>query len=354
VANEHVSEASLQLRKGQQVPPLIARDFLRWFGAQRRGYWVVQNIRRELEEAGLETDPDFESAYIDSEIRIRLAKTTAKKKSTNGKTTVVAGAPVTLSEDSPSSRTQTVYDDPTFRISKLAAANREPTSIAPDATVQQAATIMLAKDYSQLPVMTSPREVKGMISWTSIGARLSVGKVGNHVRELMDGHQEISAELSLFQAIPIIVEYQYVLVRGSDARITGIVSASDLSLQFQQLAEPFLLLGEIENHIRRILGDNFSAEEFASLRDRDDGRQKVSSVADLSFGEYIRLLENEGRWKKVKIPIDRSTFCTELDKVREIRNDVMHFDPDGILPEELNRLRHFARFLQRLQAMGLP
>ncbi len=76
----------------------------------------------------------------------------------------------------------------------------------------------------------------------------------------MDGHHEIRAESSLFQAIPIIVEHQYVLVRGSDNRITGIVTASDLSLQFQQLAEPFLLLGEIENHIRRILGDNFSTE----------------------------------------------------------------------------------------------
>jgi predicted transcriptional regulator len=120
---------------------------------------------------------------------------------------------------------------------------------------------MLANDYSQLPVMTSEREVKGMISWASIGTRLAVGRAGNHVRELMDGHHEIRAELSLFQAIPIIVEHQYVLVRGNDNR---------------------------------------------------------------------------------------------MDKVREIRNDVMHFDPDGILPTDLERLRDFANFLQRLQTIGVP
>ena len=162
------------------------------------------------------------------------------------------------------------------------------------------------------------------------------------------------AESSLFQAIPIIVEHQYVLVRGTNNRITGIVTASDLALQFQQLAEPFLLLGEIENHIRRIIGDNFSTEELAAVRDPHEAQRKIDSVASLSFGEYIRLLENEARWKKVKLSIDRGVFRTKLDKVREIRNDVMHFDPDGILPADLEQLRDFAYFLQRLQTIGVP
>ncbi len=63
---------------------------------------------------------------------------------------------------------------------------------------------------------------------------------------------------------------------------------------------------------------------------------------------------NDGRWKKVKVSIDRAVFCTQLNKVREIRNDVMHFDPDGILPADLERLRDFAHFLQRLQTIGVP
>ena len=354
MTNDRLAEISRQLRKGQQLPPVTTRDFLWWFGAQRRGYSVVKSIRRELKKAGLETDPDFESAYIDSPIRIELAKASAKKP-TGGKEGVSAETTSAEAEIGGSSlSTPSAYADPTFRISKLGAANRAPTFIAPDAPVQQAVTVMLANDYSQLPVMTSEREVKGMISWASIGTRLAVGRAGNHVRELMDGHHEIRAESSLFQAIPIIVEHQYVLVRGSDNRITGIVTASDLSLQFQQLAEPFLLLGEIENHIRRILGDNFSTEELAALRDPHDGQRKVASVADLSFGEYIRLLENDSRWRKIKLSIDRAVFCTELDKVRDIRNDVMHFDPDGIPPADLERLRDFAQFLQRLQTIGVP
>jgi hypothetical protein len=211
---------------------------------------------------------------------------------------------------------------------------------------------MLASDFSQLPVMTSEREVKGVISWTSIGTRLVLGRSGTHVRDLMDSHHEIRVDASLFQAIPIIVQHSYVLVRGLDNRILGIVTASDLSSQFQQLAEPFLLLGEIENHIRRILGGKFSSDELSSARDPADGERLVADVSDLTFGEYIRLLENEERWKKLALSIDRTTFCKKLDDVRRIRNDVMHFDPDGIPPTDLDRLRDFARFLQRLQSIG--
>jgi hypothetical protein len=169
----------------------------------------------------------------------------------------------------------------------------------------------------------------------------------------MDQHQEIRADSSLFQAIPIIAQHQFVLVRGADNRITGIVTATDLSLQFQSLTEPFLLLGEIENHIRRILERKFTPEELARIGSETQAEREISGVADLTFGDYIRLLENDERWKVVGIPIDRVVFCKLLDGVRSIRNDVMHFDPDGIPSTDLDTLRDFVNFLRRLQIMGV-
>ncbi len=50
--------------------------------------------------------------------------------------------------------------------------------------------------------------------------------------------------------------------------------------------------------------------------------------------------------------IDRKTFITELNEVRRIRNDVVHFDPDGVGDEDLAFLRRFVTFLQRLQQLG--
>ncbi len=342
---EELSDIANRIGDGQDVPPVTVRTLLSWAGAQRRGSWVVEWIRRNLREAGLATDPDFESAYLDSFIRF-VRVSSQEQHADNEAGAIPIPPPASSAGGSPN------LSDPTYRISKLAAANNPPMRIPPDSLVEEAVTLMLANDFSQLPVMTSERDVKGIISWTSIGTRLVLGRSGKHVRDLMDGHQEISADISLFQAIPIIVQHYYVLVRGHDNRIVGILTASDLNTQFQQLAEPFLLLGEIENHIRRILDGKFSADELASARDPSDGERQVSDVSDLTFGEYIRLLENGNRWNKLAISIDRATFCKQLDDVRRIRNDVMHFDPDGIPQSDLDRLRDFARFLQRLQSIG--
>jgi len=245
------------------------------------------------------------------------------------------------------------YADPIYRISKLASSARKPLSVSPDTKLEEAVTHMLTNDLSQLPVMTSEREVKGMITWTSIGSRLAMGKNCSVVRELMEQHQEIRSDASLFSAIGIIAEHQYVLVRGHDQKITGIVTASDLSLQFQQLAEPFLLLGEIENHVRRVISQRFTLTELESAKYPIDTKRVVTSVADLTYGEYIRLLENPGRWDKLNITVDRKTCIEKFESVRRIRNEVMHFDPDGIPEKDLITLREFARFLQRLQIIDV-
>ena len=241
------------------------------------------------------------------------------------------------------------YADPTYRISKLASATRKPLSVTPDAQLEEIVTHMLTNDFSQLPVMTSERKVRGVISWTSIGSRLAMGKNCSVARELMEPHQEICSDASLFSAISIIAEHQYVLVRGHDQKITGIVTASDLNLQFQQLTEPFLLLAEIENHVRRVISQRFTISELESAKHPADTERIVTSVADLTCGEYIRLLENPERWDKLNSTVDRKTCLEKFKDVRKIRNEVMHFDPNGIPEKDLQTLREFARFLQRLQ-----
>jgi hypothetical protein len=50
--------------------------------------------------------------------------------------------------------------------------------------------------------------------------------------------------------------------------------------------------------------------------------------------------------------MDRKTFISKLDKVRVVRNDVMHFEPDPLDPEDLQLLRDFAHFLARWQQIA--
>jgi CBS domain-containing protein len=339
------------LRRGEASPVLTVRGFLLNWHSYRRGYWIVRMIKGDLATAGLTTVPDFESAYIDSTIVFRLREPEGPVPV--GPTTVhapqedVAAIPV-----EPVSLAA-AYADPTYRLSKLAAANRPPVSVRPDSSLREAVTVMLSNQFSQLPVMTTAREVRGIVSWRTIGSRLALGQAPQTAQDALEPAAEIGSDASLFVALPIIVEHDYLLVRAPDKRVIGIITTSDISLQFQQLAEPFLLLGEIENHIRRIIAASFGTGDLVAIQDPADAQRQVNTVSDLTFGEYQRLLEEPGRWAHTKLPIDRVVFIGLLDRVRDIRNDVMHFDPDGIPLEDLAVLRDFATFLGKLHALGV-
>lgn len=341
-----------ELTRGGSPESVSVRTFLSWFGAFRRGYWIVRRIRDALDAANLETQPDFESAWMDATISFSR-RTQGPQLSEPQDAMVSSDGHIPIGSTSPTPPSSPTFQDPSYRISKLQAANKPVTDISPDSTLTEAITVMMANDFSQLPVMTTERDVKGMLTWQSIGARRGLGLPDGPVRDYMDPHQEILATDSLFNAIPVIVRHGSVLVRGDDRRIQGIITASDLSLQFLQMTEPFLQLSEIENHVRRIINGRITSAELGAFVDPADADRSVESVGDLSFGEYVRLFENETSWARLQLPIDRRVFVRDLETVRRIRNDVMHFDPDGVPPADLDTLRRFATFLQRLQTLGV-
>lgn len=328
------------LRKKKPVEPTTVRDFLWWFGAQRRGPNVVRHIRGELERAGLSTYPDFEGLWLDAPFSFILAENADE---------IVEVDP---SVEAPLEPLLTwITRDPTHRISKLAAANQKVVSVAPDDPFEKVVTLLLARDFSQLPVMTNDRVVKGMVSWKTIGSRLALGNNLRFARDCMEDHHEVRYGQSIFEAIPAIRVFDYVLVRREDQSISGIITGSDLSSQFYTLSEPFLLLSEIENLIRNMLAGRFTVADFDEAKDPGDTRE-IKTVDDLTFGGYLRLLQHPDHWPKVGIPIDRVVFCKDLDDVRMIRNNVTHFDPDGVTAEELEKLRDFKAFLNNLERIA--
>ena len=304
---------------------LPVREFIGWYGKRRRGSLLVKHIRNKMEALQLRTVPDFEFAYIDSKIKIETAG------------------------DSPSGG----LEDPVHRIGTLAAAHNKPMSVAPDEPLKVATTKMQINDFSQLPVMTGERTVKGIISWKSIGTSFSLVGPGAGVRDCMEESvEEISIDAPLYEAIGSIAKHGYLLVRGKDKAVTGIVTETDLSEQFMHLAGPFLLIGEIEGHLRQLIHGKFTVKEM-QLTSEGEGERDISGSADLTFGGYCRLLQNPDYWERLNLAVDRGQFVEHLESVRKIRNDVMHFDPDGLSPEDERMLRGVARFLETLIRKGV-
>ncbi len=154
--------------------------------------------------------------------------------------------------------------------------------------------------------------------------------------------------MHLFDAIGKIAERDVVLVKNHENRIVGLVTTYDISLQFSDLSEPFLLLAEIENYVRRLIDGKFSLEELKAVRDPNDVNRKIENVANLSFGEYIRLLDRPANWDRLGYDLARTECIKQLRQVGRIRNDVMHFHPDGISPDDMDLLRDTRKFLQML------
>jgi hypothetical protein len=158
----------------------------------------------------------------------------------------------------------------------------------------------------------------------------------------------LSIQIEHYSMQSRLVEHGYVLVRQRDRRITGIVTSSDLSLQFQALAEPFLLLREIELHVRRLMRGKVTIEDFALLDSPAPAGRPPHDIADLTFGEYVRLFQHPQICQKLNLRIDGVVLTKLLEDVRKVRNDVMHFDPDPMTPDELGTLRMAVRLMQQL------
>lgn len=345
---ESLLKIKKELESDIKPEPIKVRTLLEWFDAKRRGWYVSSTIRKELKELSIRTEPDFESAYIDSLIDFTLDNPSLD---TNKTDESQANEPSSSFNDSEESVQLKIISDPTYRISRLKAANILIISVNPDSLLTEAITKMIAEDFSQLPVMQKPnRDIKGYISWKVISLNLHKITPETRVRDIMDKMTPIvTNNHSLFSIIPEIIKNDFVIVKNEKEEITGIITSIDLGLQFRQLSEPFLLIGEIENHIRNYL-KNLSTEDLQSAKNPNDPDRIIEDVSNLTFGEYVRLLQNPGIWEKVQIPtVNKEIFCKYLDEIRDFRNDIMHFDPEGLEEEEVEKLRKFVRLLQTIR-----
>lgn len=342
-----LQEAADQVHENGKPKMVRVRDLLSWFGAQRRGVMVVRQVRAGLKRAKLVTVPDFEVAYIDQRIKLKAPEPSSNKEPISK--AIVIENQGTVTETTPPAIVGGSMSDPAPRIGMLKSANTPPLTISRDTELSKAIALMLLHDYSQLPVMQGDRQVDGLISWRSIGrTRIDKNAAFKLVRDCMDNVEIVRWDMHLFEAVRVIADKEVVLVRNSEGRIGGLVTTSDISLQFVSLSEPFLLVSEIENHIRRLIDGRFSLDQLKAARDPSDSERKIENVANLTFGEYVRLLENPDNWDRLGYDLSGTECVKRLRQVGRIRNDVMHFHPDGISPEDLELLRETRKFLQAL------
>lgn len=238
--------------------------------------------------------------------------------------------------------------DTIYRIQQLPSAQRGVVSVDPDHKLLEAISLMLLNDYSQVPVMSSDnRRVYGLISWKTLGVKRHFAKEDDLVKDYMTEKISVIKDSENFlKAVRIILEDEYVLIKNRKNIITGIVTLFDIGEQFLTHSEPFIEIEQIERCLRGMINESFTSEELAEVKNGADSTRTVESSSDLTFGEYIRLLENKTRWEKFGLNISRSKFIEKLREINQIRNNVMHFKIDGLADSDRRLLRSVGNFLQ--------
>lgn len=289
-------------------------------GYEKRSPGACYLIDRFLEENDLEVEPHYLDVWPDNNIELR-PKPKAKKRR---------------------------REDPIKRIGLLKAANTKPATVDNSDSLDKAITLMMMNNYSQLPVMGGARKIVGYISWETIGEARSKGIDTNEVKDYKrDSIRVFRRDIPLMLAIREIYKNDFIVVIENDGTPCGIVTTADVSSQFLTWTEPFVMLEQIENQVRHLLDEKILLEDLKKVC-QEEGRE-VNAIDDLTFGEYQRLFENPKHWERIGLKsVDRTLFVKMFDDVRNIRNDVMHFDPEGIDEISREKLKSMANFLNKL------
>lgn len=236
-----------------------------------------------------------------------------------------------------------VADEPTdcpeigLTLGNLMSADRVLVSINPMATLSKALTLMLMNDYSQLPVLKTKHSCVGAITWKSIAyaqlkdpsAPLTAAIVPAAVKRY---DHELHDLLALLQA------ENFVVVKNDHNLVTGIVTTSDVVDLYGSRTLPFLLIGELDQELRKLM----LSIDFDTVRRicAVPGQRALRSYDRMTMNDYQTVLTNAECWAGLGWPLDRKAFVARLDVLRQIRNDVMHFNPDGVPDDAVAMLRH--------------
>lgn len=319
VAESLSAEEFLNTVKYKQPQEVSVRDFLGYWGYKRRGSSIVQQIERSLADRGLKSVPEIAKADYYGSIKILDQKDDLSDDADRE-----IGWPIS-----------SVLDD-----------EKELIAVGPDDSVRAVETLMIMYDFSQIPVLNkTKRELYGSVTWQSI-ARWHGDRTKATAREVMDANNQTAPSSdNLLDHIARIIEHQFIYIYERSRVYVGIVTATDLAESFLATSGPFIKIGEIEHRLRTLV-NRLPLPVIQQAKQPGDSSRQVNSASDLTFGEYIRVLENPENWDQLGLSFDRRTVLQNLHAVNDTRNDVMHFRPspfDSEMTEDIDRCLNWLR-----------
>ena len=312
---------------------LTVREVLDFWGYRRRTARIVEEVTDELTELGLLAVPSIAEGWIDG--RVEIVPMPGQTGDSAEATTADSGA-----VDAAESTAEAVIGGfVPYSVSTIDTAECEVMAFGPSDSLGAAVTKMALNDYSQAAVTDDHGKLLGCVSWESIALAWTSGTPAT-VKDAMRAAPSTSPEDDLLGQIDQIFKHGFVFVRGHGGEAQGIVTAADLSRRFGYDHRPIVLLDEIERRLGSRIRGAFSIDELKA-----EGVH-IKSYG-VTLGNYVAALSKASVWNRLNWPgLDQSEFHAQLNRVRDIRNQLMHFSPDPITQGEINLLENTARVLR--------
>jgi CBS domain-containing protein len=329
---EWLKEARGKADAGDPVE-ISVRELLGQWDAESRDSPVNQRIEADLANHGLASSPNFRKVTIDATVRLITAEQEAE---------------ISVSRLS-------TFEHDAFEVGMGLTVGNLPSALSGVAAVQPtdalvvAITRMRLNGYSQLAVLAGRRTLRGAVTWESI-ANARNGNPDATLADAIVRPADARYDQELIEILPLLEASGFVFVRNQNNEVAGIVTTADVVGLYRELATPFLLIGELDQVLRQLITHVFTLEDVRRLCDRG-GVRSIQSFDDLDMGDYQRVLENPDCWQQLGWPLDRASFIERLSELREIRNDVMHFNPDPLPPLTVEKLR---KILKVIRDYGSP
>ena len=338
-------------RLAENDVPLVVpvRALLARWGGRARGMQLSSRIRVDLDNHGLVSQPDFMRVSLDDEVTLVAVEPDAAAVETDEPVVIVDDAP-------PAEAVSTSFDlapaeQPAIGLTlgNLMSVDRPAlVSVSPNATVAEALTLMLVHDYSQLPVIDGAAGCTGAVTWKSIAyAQLkdpAASLVDATVKATVRSYSE-----DLHHLLPLLQADDFVVVTNHRNAVTGIVTTSDVAGLYGERTRPFLLIGELDQELRQLM-TTIDLDTIRAICGKVGTKPK--SYDSMTMNHYITVMRDADCWAAFGWPLDRTAFVAQLDSLRRIRNDVMHFNPDGVPGDTISKLRHVLALIRDFATPG--
>ena len=228
------------------------------------------------------------------------------------------------------------------RLNRAIPEDQEVIAVPPECHARDALEQMEQHGYSQLPIVSNGTVI-GMFTLRSFAREVGAISLSEwnkqknapgdlRVDECFETWSFARVQEDISQILDQVRVDGGVLI-GSPEKLIGILTPEDLTRYLFEVANPFVLVSEIELAIRQLIRMTLDDDELEDLARKclksayDDPSLIPTTVEEMTFDNYEKLITYGDAWEKFEDVIhgSRTRMASKLKEIRLIRNDLLHF-----------------------------